>query len=61
MVVGLDGFAAQSHDGGRTFTESIRAGGAPLTAALPTGPGKWLMFSQRGVVQDPAAKPQNQN
>lgn len=52
MVVGLDGFAALSHDGGRTFTESIRAGGAPLTAALPTAAGKWLMFSQRGVVQD---------
>ncbi|WP_245169542.1 WD40/YVTN/BNR-like repeat-containing protein [Burkholderia seminalis] len=61
MIVGLGGFAAQSHDGGRTFTESIRAGGAPLTAALAAGAGKWLTFSQRGVVQDDPAISQSHN
>lgn len=52
MVVGLDGLEMQSHDGGHTFKDSSRPSREPLTAALSTSEGKWLMFSQRGVVRD---------
>jgi photosystem II stability/assembly factor-like uncharacterized protein len=60
LVIGLDGLEAQSHDGGHTFRDFSRASREPLTAALSTGNGKWLMFSQQGVVRD-QANSENQN
>jgi len=60
LVIGLDGLELRSHDGGHTFKNFSRAGREPLTAALPTGKGKWLLFSQQGVVRDQATA-QNQN
>lgn len=50
LVVGLDGLAVVSRDGGRSFQEEMRAQGTSLTSALLGRDSREVLFTRRGVL-----------
>jgi photosystem II stability/assembly factor-like uncharacterized protein len=55
-LVGLDGLIARSADA-QTFTTTPRPDGVAITSALATSDAQTLLFSRRGIVNEPSPRP----